>query len=324
MFATSISGVDTLALVEAVEQLTQARSLAEVSALVRTAARRILGADGVSFVIREGDLCHYYDEDAMGPLWKGQRFPAASCISGWAMIQGRTAISPDIYADERIPHPAYAKTFVRSLVMAPVRKADPLGAIGAYWAELRTPTEGEVRALETLAQAASAALAQAALAVSLADAQATLALALQAARLGSWSFDVSTGRFNASASCKAMLGYADEEALEFEDLLAAVHEEDRDRMAQAFKRAEEGEGLDVEFRVHTRTGTLRWMAMQGQLAPEGQGRPPVLVGVGQDVTTRRRFVVPPVAPSMEEFKSALSDALLQNAAAYRSVVGLQN
>ena len=36
--------------------------------VVRRAAREITGADGATFVPRGGDLCHYADEDAIGPV----------------------------------------------------------------------------------------------------------------------------------------------------------------------------------------------------------------------------------------------------------------
>lgn len=52
---------------------------ARVINVVRTAARQLLGADGVTFVLREGDHVHYAEEDAVGPLWKGQRFPVDQC-----------------------------------------------------------------------------------------------------------------------------------------------------------------------------------------------------------------------------------------------------
>src|SRR6185503_6608755 len=119
-----------LALVEVIEDLSTARTALDVAAVVRTAARRISGADGVTFVLRDGEECWYVDEDAIGPLWKGRRFPMASCISGWAMLRGETVVVPDVYADERIPHDAYRPTFVKSLVMTPVRPADPIAAIG--------------------------------------------------------------------------------------------------------------------------------------------------------------------------------------------------
>jgi len=155
----SKSAPDALAiLVEMIEDLSSARTVDQVAAVVRTAARRATGADGVAFVLRDGDQCFYLDEDAIGPLWKGLRFPLTACVSGWAMMNRQTAVIPDIYADDRVPHEAYRPTFVRSMVMTPVRPADPIAAIGAYWAQLRTPTAEEVRNLQLMARATAAAL----------------------------------------------------------------------------------------------------------------------------------------------------------------------
>lgn len=141
-------------LVATCQELSHARDMDMVMAVVRKAARELTGADGATFVLldrrSEGDYCYYADEDAIGPLWKGSRFPVRSCISGWAMLNKATAVVPDIYADPRIPVDLYEPTFVRSLVMAPIRKSDPLGAIGTYWKEGRDPTEEEVRFLEAL------------------------------------------------------------------------------------------------------------------------------------------------------------------------------
>lgn len=148
-------------LVEVIEALSAARSVEDVAACVRSAARRISGADGVTFVLRDGEECHYLDEDAVGPLWKGQRFPLTACISGWAMLHAQTAVIPDIYADPRIPHDAYRPTFVKSLVMTPVRAQDPIAAIGAYWADHHVPSEGELLQLEVIARATATALVNA-------------------------------------------------------------------------------------------------------------------------------------------------------------------
>ena len=87
----------------------------------------MISADGVTFVLRDYSNCHYVEEDAISPLWKGQRFPMTSCISGWAMMNNKTAVIPDIFADDRIPHEVYRKTFVKSLVMAPVGFDTPDG-----------------------------------------------------------------------------------------------------------------------------------------------------------------------------------------------------
>jgi hypothetical protein len=60
--------------------------------VVKVAARRLADAQGATFVLLEGDKCYYADEDSISPLWKGQRFPAAHCISGWAMLHRETVV----------------------------------------------------------------------------------------------------------------------------------------------------------------------------------------------------------------------------------------
>jgi two-component sensor histidine kinase len=85
------------------------------------------------------------------------------------MLNKETAAIPDIYQDKRIPHDAYRPTFVKSLVMTPVRPSDPIAAIGAYWAVERQPTEDEVVKLEVMARATAAALENARLYASLTE-----------------------------------------------------------------------------------------------------------------------------------------------------------
>jgi putative two-component system response regulator len=141
-----------------IQELSLARSVPEIQAIVRAAARRLTGADGATFVLWDGSHCHYADEDAISPLWKGQRFEMSMCISGWAMLNRRPAVIEDIYADDRIPHEAYRRTFVKSLAMVPIRTLDPIGAIGNYWAQRHAPTEHEVELLQALADSTAVAM----------------------------------------------------------------------------------------------------------------------------------------------------------------------
>jgi two-component sensor histidine kinase len=147
-----------LTLVETIEALSGARTIDDVAAVVRSSARQISGADGVAFVLRDKGDCWYLDEDAIGPLWKGRRFPLTACISGWAMLNKQTVVIPDIYLDDRIPHDAYRPTFVKSLVMTPVRPDDPIAAIGAYWARNHQPGPDVIAKLQVMARATAAAL----------------------------------------------------------------------------------------------------------------------------------------------------------------------
>jgi len=75
------------------------------------------------------------------------------------MTHGRPAAIADIYQDPRIPVDAYRPTFVRSLIMAPVGRKEPVAALGAYWAETRQPQPDEIEQLQSIADAAAVALA---------------------------------------------------------------------------------------------------------------------------------------------------------------------
>lgn len=152
----SISSYNRLLLV--VKDLACVRTIEEIIEIVRLAARDLTNADGVTFVLRDGECCHYVDENAIGPLWKGMRFPLKSCISGWTMLNKQAAVIEDIYQDARIPLDAYKVTFVKSLVMVPIRIADPLGAIGAYWSTPHRATPEEIELLEILTDTTAVAI----------------------------------------------------------------------------------------------------------------------------------------------------------------------
>lgn len=145
-------------LMEVIAQIATADSLESLQAAIRTSARSMMRSDGVTLILRDGDMCHYADEDAIAPLLKGRRFPLDECISGWCMRAEAMAVIPDIYLDSRIAHEVYRPTFVRSLVMAPAPQSRPVAAIGAYWAKDHVATSAEQSMLQALANVAGGVL----------------------------------------------------------------------------------------------------------------------------------------------------------------------
>ncbi|MBB3945221.1 signal transduction histidine kinase [Rhizobium skierniewicense] len=144
-------------LTDAMARIARAKSWEDVIEIMRTSARFLIGCEGIAIIRRDGDLCHYVEEDAIGPLWKGKRFPMVACVSGWAMLNRQTVVVPDISRDNRIPHELYADTFVKAVVVAPVGAGTAVGAIAAYWAQPYEPSQWEIETLEALASAAASA-----------------------------------------------------------------------------------------------------------------------------------------------------------------------
>jgi len=150
---------DGIKLTETNRALVGAFELGQVTAIICRAARDLTGADGATFVLREGDRVRYAAEDAIGPLWKGKDFPIGDCISGWALSHAETVVIEDIYADQRVSLDAYRPTFVRSLAMTPVGPGTPVASIGVYWARKYRASAYELELLQSLASAADLALA---------------------------------------------------------------------------------------------------------------------------------------------------------------------
>ena len=145
-------------LIETIKELSIAENLNQVQSIVAASTRKLTNAQGAAFVLRDGEFCHYVEEDTLEPLWKGEKFPMARCITGWVMLNRIPAVINNIYNDERIPVELYENTFVKSLAVFPVNSAAPKAAFGSYWSSFYEPSEEELRLLQTLADAAGIAM----------------------------------------------------------------------------------------------------------------------------------------------------------------------
>ena len=139
------------------QQLAAAGSFEAVLEVLRAQARAIADCDGVAVVRRDGDQVEYVGEDAIAPLWTGQRFPIERCITGLAILQHEPIVIPDIGKDPRVPLGAYLATFVKSMAVYPLGRPAPCAALGLYWREVK-PLGRDVEALMgLLAQSANVA-----------------------------------------------------------------------------------------------------------------------------------------------------------------------
>lgn len=137
------------ALEAALEAVQNCRDLDAVLTVLRDSARAIADADGIAVVRRDGDHVVYVGEDAISPLWTGQRFAIDACVSGHALRTGEPLLVPDIRNDARVPLNLYLATFVQSLAIFPIGFGEPVAALCAYWRRVQ-PIDPEAVALLTL------------------------------------------------------------------------------------------------------------------------------------------------------------------------------
>ncbi len=128
------------------------------------------------------------------------------------------------------------------------------------------------------------------------DGQAALAagehalhFAIKAGRLGTWSFDAATGELMTSAICRRNFGRDPDAPFSYAELRDAIHPDDKLRMEHAVEHSlATGADYDIEYRIVTPAGEVRWVAIRAQPSHAGDGRPLALTGVSIDVTERRR------------------------------------
>ncbi|MET0981377.1 MAG: PAS domain S-box protein [Telluria sp.] len=276
-------------LAEAYERLNACDDRAAILDALRDFARRLVGADGVSIVLRDAEECFYARTDAVqGALWEGQRFPLVSCISGWVMLNRETAVIPDVYADGRIPHDVYRATFVRSLIMVPVGRGDALAAIGAYWSSVRMPGTEEVALLQSLARAAGSALQRCAADERIKASESRLRLAFGSTLVG-FCFAAPGGAIlEVNERFAAICGYPAEE-LPGKNVFALTCPEDRERNSRLIEDLLAGriDGFHLEKRYLHRAGHVVWVRNDVWLIEDPAGGTRQIAAAVIDVTRER-------------------------------------
>jgi PAS domain S-box-containing protein len=123
----------------------------------------------------------------------------------------------------------------------------------------------------------------------LARSRETLELAQDAARAGTFEWNIQTGEVTWSASEERLYGLPPGGfGGRYESWRQAVHPDDRDRAeAEVRAAAAGGTPLDTEFRIVRPDGEMRWVAARGRVFPGPDGRPERMVGINIDITERK-------------------------------------
>lgn len=128
-----------------------------------------------------------------------------------------------------------------------------------------------------------------------------LRLAQQAARVGTWEWDVETGAAVWSEMIWSLLGVEPGEVPPtVETFVEFIHPIDREpAFSRVSKVLEEGDEYYDEFRIVPRNGKVIWVSATGRVIRSADGRPERMLGVNMDITERKQ--------TTEWLKTALSE-----------------
>ncbi len=116
-----------------------------------------------------------------------------------------------------------------------------------------------------------------------------LQLALAAGNMGTWEWELSSGRVRWSESLEAIHGLAPGTfGGTFDDFLREIHPGDRPNVQSVLTEAlERGNPYEVEYRILLADGRIRWLGARGRVLRDASGKPVGMTGVCADVTARR-------------------------------------
>ena len=114
-----------------------------------------------------------------------------------------------------------------------------------------------------------------------------LRLAQDAGGIGTFSFDLDTGMVEGSDTFFALYGLPPSpQGMPIVDIVATVLPEDREMLTTSRSRSVEETSKFTEYRALTVRG-VRWIARQGEVMRDGDGRPCRIIGAAYDITARR-------------------------------------
>jgi len=239
---------------------------------------------------------------------RGQHFPGLTGLSGWAgtgrgtplthsfcqHVVGRNEmlVVGDASHDPLVmSNLAVSELDVVAYLGVPLRTAsgETLGALCAIDTKPLQWTAEQIATLEDLAAAAMAEIELRATTLALRGEVERYEFLVDAADLGDWDMDVRQNRTRRSLKHDALFGYSEMlPSWGYDDFLAHIHPEDRDRVHTAYQRALAGEGdYNVEMRTIWPDGTLHWLWSRGRFVLDDAGSPVRAAGLMADITDRK-------------------------------------
>lgn len=120
------------------------------------------------------------------------------------------------------------------------------------------------------------------------DSESRLRRSQEFARIGTWEFNIKTNKLFWSETLGTIYGGALSEN-SFDNLIAAVHPDDRRMVSDEFEiRDENYNHRELEHRVVWPDGSVHWVHAQGDIVADADGQPLNMLGVVQDIDSRKQ------------------------------------
>ncbi|MEH1977934.1 MAG: AAA family ATPase [Nostoc sp.] len=245
----------------------------EVEAKVNTQAEKL----NVSRPILEGEISQLIPQSILNYVQRTQET---------VILQNATEhnlFSKDEYVIQKQP---------KSVLCLPIARQSKL--LGILYLENNLIssafTQDKLSVLEILTVQIAISLENARLYQGLEDSKTQLNLALKSAKIGVWSWDISSDRFDWDEQVYQLFGLTPETfAGTSKEILARLHPDDRGLLAQSLSRAiNEGVEHNLEYRIIWDDGSIRYAACRGKAFFNEAGKATHMSGVVLDITDRKQ------------------------------------
>ncbi|HYE29308.1 MAG TPA: PAS domain-containing protein [Allosphingosinicella sp.] len=121
------------------------------------------------------------------------------------------------------------------------------------------------------------------------DSRRRLELAVEAAKVGTWTFDLRTGKTWYSARSKQMYGLPPDTEMTTAVIRKSVHPEDWEEVSRPYLSGfVEDEKVEIEYRVICPDGSVRWIYSLGAARRDEHGVAQMINGIHLDITERKQ------------------------------------
>jgi PAS domain S-box-containing protein len=128
-----------------------------------------------------------------------------------------------------------------------------------------------------------------------------LVFILESAGMGTWDWDLRSGRLVWSERCLDIFGIPAGSEITYERFLQALHPEDRERVDQAVQRSlSQNQDYSVEMRALWPDGSVHWITSSGRAYFDTAGKPVRMSGATLDITR--------IKQTEEDLKQARAEA----------------